>query len=127
MKKKTIWLLGSLLFLILLGLSWNTITGKHGLGLQILVIFLLVNAFSLILAFCIVKTAPNDPNIVPTYKPPKMYDGMSEEEFKKTCTGLKILFFPITGLVYGAKFKHKRRIAKRERNIRIIDGFHWYW
>lgn len=92
--------------------------------LQILGIAGLFVLICLYFGICVTLTFEGDPTIEPVKKPEKKKKELTQEQSVNIA---RVIFFPITAMVHMGKFQHQRRVNKRKRDIRIIDGFHWYW
>lgn len=124
MKKKITWVVGIALFLLILALLWNTITGGHGTVLQVVGIIGLVVVGSFILGMCIMLTIPADPNYQPPEKSPKKEKGGSVDADKVVGTTAKIAFFPAY-MIYAFGAAHRRR--KKRKSDEFWRGFRpWY-
>jgi len=124
MKKKITWVVGIALFLLILALLWNTITGGHGTVLQVIGIIGLVIVGSFILGMCIMLTVPADPNYQPPEKSPKKEKGGSVDAGKVVGTTAKIAFFPAY-MIYAFGAAHRRR--KKRKSDEFWRGFRpWY-
>lgn len=124
MKKKVVWFTGLGIVLLITALLWKTITGVHGLFLQILGIAGLFVLVCLYFGICVTLTFEGDPTFEVEKKPEKKKKELTQEQSVNIA---RVLFFPITGMVHMAKFQHQRRVNKRKRDIQMIDNFHWYW
>lgn len=123
MKKKLVWIIGVVIFLVVLALLWNTITGGNGTALQALGIIGLVVAGSFILGMCIMLTVPADPNYQPPKKSPKNEKG-SVDVGKVVGTTAKVAFFPAYMIYAYGSWRRKRRKKKSDEFWR---GFRpWY-
>lgn len=123
MKKKITWIVGIVIFLLVLALLWNTITGGHGTVLQVLGIIGLVVVGSFILGMCIILTVPADPNYQPPEKP-KNGEENKVDAGKMVGTTAKIAFFPAY-MIYAFGAAHRRR--KKRKSDEFWRGFRpWY-
>ena len=124
MKKKITWVVGIALFLLILVLLWNIITGGHGTLLQVIGIIGLVIVGSFILGMCIILTVPADPNYQPPEKSPKKEKDGSVDAGKVVGTTAKIAFFPAY-MIYAFGEAHRRR--KKRKSDEFWRGFRpWY-
>lgn len=124
MKKKITWIIGIVIFLVVLTLLWNTITGGHGTVLQILGIIGLVVVGSFILGMCIMLTVPADPNYQPPKKQSKSGKESKVDAGKVVGTTAKIAFFPAY-MIYA--FGAARRRRKKRKSDDFWRGFRpWY-
>lgn len=124
MKKKITWIIGVVIFLVVLALLWNTITGSHGTLLQVLGIIGLVVLGSFILGMCMILTVPADPNYQPPKKSPKKEKGSSIDAGKTVGTAAKVAFFPAY-MIYA--FGSARRRRKKRKSDEFWRGFRpWY-
>lgn len=111
MKKRT-WIIGIVVFLFFLLLLWNTITGGHGLVLQLLGIFALVMIGSFILAVCIMRTVPADPGYVPPEKKENPKKESNVDAGKVVSVSAKAAFFPAYMIYATGKKMYSRRKRK---------------
>lgn len=125
MKKKVTWIIGIVIFCVVLGLLWNTITGGHGTLLQVLGIIGIVIVGSFILGMCMILTVPADPNYQPPEKSPKKEKGGSEIDAGKVVgTTAKVAFFPAYMIYAYGSWRRKR---KKRKSDEFWRGFRpWY-
>lgn len=123
MKKKIIWIVGVILFIIPLVLLWNTAAGDHGVLLKWLSIAGLIIWGLTIIGVGISLTWEYTPDYVPPPKPKKAKKG-SVDGVKVAGTTLKVAAFPLTMIFgYGA-WRHKR---KQNKSKEFWRGFRpWY-
>lgn len=125
MRKKAIWIIGLVVFVIPLALLFNTAAGGHGTFLKWLSIAGLIIWGLTIIGVCISLTWEYTPDYVPpTPKPKKTNKKSSVDAAKVAGTTLKVVAFPMTMIFgYGA-WRHKR---KQNKSKEFWRGFRpWY-